>query len=449
MNNYLKRNYCFSKDDIISATNNVIEILEKKNKAILAHDAGKRKNAILDRTIKYMLNKAKKRGVAKPVILCIRYRNMTSKRAGSLKFLSNLYIPNEPNFDGQINPGEEIVGIIVEDFERVTEDILESTPLIKYFDYVKAHNNIMYELLVTSDLFCSPILLPFVTFRVIDTKFSKIAGIEGTNHLASLFYDDLGGDTKPKKTGFIIHKRIAEYIDMDFYNYVDKNNFIKPRVFRHSTPKNEVLSALKRIREMDEEDGIEKTKYKKRFHVIICDNVKKFLDNYKSLLIDFAKNKHRYVEKIIVCNSFSFPDKWDIVKEYDAKDHSKNTIIFIAPKNHYMCGPWHVAKDTIKSINFLSATGNKEHFPMSLRELINIYGLLYTSDDAEQKNKIFVHCRGNYITYDNYVEMKYLLTANLPYKFDMEMLQTFYDNYISLGSLKKRVSTTILAKKTA
>ena len=449
MNNYIIKNYSFNKDDIKSATNNIIKILEKKNKAIIAHDGGKRRNAILGNTIKYMLNTAKKRGVAKPVILGIRYRHMESKRAGSIRFLNNLRFSYGQNFDIQINPGEEIVGIVVEDFERIAEDIIESTPLIKFIDYVKVHNNIMYELLVTSDLFSSPVLLPFVAFRVIDNKFSKIIGLEGNSRLSTFFYDTLSGDTMPKKTGFIIHKKIVEYADTDLYNYVNKNDLIKPIVFRHATPKNEVLSVLKHIKEIDKEDGIEKTSYKKRFHIIICDYVKKFLDNYKPLLIDFALNKHKYVGKIIACQSISFPDKWDITKEYETKDRSKNTVIFIAPKHNFMCGPWHVANDIIKSVSFLSATGNKDHFPMSLRELMNMYKLLYTSNDAEQKNKIFVHCRGNYITYDNYVEMKYLLNVNLPYEFDEEILKALFDNYLSLGSLKTRVSRTIFAKKSA
>ena len=448
MNNYVRKNNCIDKKDVINATNNIISILEKKKKVIIAHDRGKRKNAIMGRTIKYILNSAKKSGAKKPVIININLMNSLRKRVGSM-----IYTGRPSHFSLKelielkcLETDEEIIGIVIDSYELMADNVMHSTELLHFIEEVKKENRILYEVLAAHDLFSEPVMLPFLIFRLIDNKFLKLAGIEGCTNLAELFYDTTGAH-EPKNTGFIIHKKIAEYIDADLYNYVDENNFLLPNVSRHRSAEAEVRAALKKIREMDIEDGADIDSGKKRFHIIFCKNVKDFMDRYKDLITDFAKNEHPNVERIVACKAFNIYGEWDINYEYKVKSKNKKTIIFVANKYRFPLGPWFVAKDEIKSVSFISATGDKEYFPMSLEDFINASKIVYTSMYAKDKNRILVYCRDDFMRYDYYVEMQYLLKRDLPYKFNKNILNAFYDNYMKLGSLHRRVSKTIMSER--
>ena len=74
---------------------------------------------------------------------------------------------------------------------------------------------------------------------------------------------------------------------------------------------------------------------------------------------------------------------------------------------------------------------------------MNIYKIAYSTYYHSDENKIFVHCINKYLTNSNYSEMQYLLTKDLPEKFNKNALQAFYDNYINAGSLNKCVKATV------
>ena len=450
MNNYVKKNNCINKDDIINAMGNIINILEKKKKVIIAHDRGKRKNAIMGKTIEYILCSAKKSGVKNPVVLCIDFMKSTARRNKSVIYKGELthFFSRDEVAINFLEPNEEVVGIIVDSFELLAEDVTLSSSLLHFIEEIRKKYKVMYEVIASHNLFSEPVMLPFLIFRLTDTKFSKLAGIEGANNLAELFYDTRGV-TKPKNQGYTIHKRIGEYIDADLYNYVNEGNFVMPKVFKHRTAESEVIATLKKIKELDEEDSYKVKGSKKKFHIILCNDVTAFVERYKDLIINFAKNEHQNIGRVISCKDLRIYCQWETYDEYKVKDSEKKTIIFITSKRKFQLGPWFVAKDIIKSMSFLSATGDKESFPMSLEDLINAYSLTYTSFDAADKNKIFVHCRSDYISYDNYVEMEHLLKEDLPYKFNMNILKEFFSNYLKLGSIHKRVSRTIAVKKIA
>ena len=90
MNNFVKKNYHIDKEDIKNATANVIDILEKKKKVIIAHDKGKRRNAILGKTIKYMINRARQNGIKKPIVLSIRFKKNKCYRSNHVIYVYDL-----------------------------------------------------------------------------------------------------------------------------------------------------------------------------------------------------------------------------------------------------------------------------------------------------------------------------------------------------------------------
>lgn len=449
MNDYIRKNNCINKDDIQNATNNVISILEKKKKVIIAHDRGKRKDAILGKTISYILASSKKAGVKKPVVLYINLMKEDDRRSKNVIYAGkpgSIYNQNDLDIKN-LKEGDEIVSIILDSFDMMVGDILVSTDFLHYIDNLRQKYNLMYEVIASSNLFSEPIILPFLMFRLIDNKFAKLVGIEGARDLSELFYDK-NGITKPRLDGFTIHKKIAEYIDVDLYNYVNEKKFITPMVIKNKTAEGEVISTLDKIKQLDEEDGSMINSNKKRFHIILCNDVTTFFERYRSLIIYYAKNKHKNIGRVVSCRDISMFCKWNITDEYREKDKKKQTVIFVVGRRRYQLGPWFAAKDLIKSISFLSTTDNKDNFPMSLEDLMNAYSIVYSSNDASDKNKIFIQTRGDYISYDNYIEMEYLLTRFLPYKFNMDILLAFYNNYMKLGTTQRKAKITV-AKKTA
>ena len=80
---------------------------------------------------------------------------------------------------------------------------------------------------------------------------------------------------------------------------------------------------------------------------------------------------------------------------------------------------------------------------MKLKEFMNVYKIAYSTYYHSDENKIFVHCINKYLTNSNYCEMQYLLTKDLPGKFNKNALQAFYDNYIDAGSLNKCAKVTL------
>lgn len=449
MNKNIKKNNCLKKDEINNEVKNVLNILEKKKKVIIAHDRGRRRDAILGKTISYVIKSALDMGIKKPVILCVNYDKSELKRSKNVLYVGNIDDMQALDLKSNknISDEEEIVAIVVECFDILVSDIIRSTNLLEYMNMIKGKYNILYEIITMNDLFCSPVLLPFITFRIIDNKFSKLVGVEGSDHLAELFYD-VGRETKPKTTGFIINKKIAEYIDLDLYNYVDKNNFIKPEVYKHKTTEAEVRAALDIIREIDRNDNVDLKPNKSRVHMIICNNINSFMEKYKDMILKYINDEYKNVEKLIAIRNIDMFSKWHMEYELDNKHYAKKTIIFVVQSHNFSIAPWHIILDKIKSISFLSATMSKDNLPISLKDFMKAYDIAYSCEN-NTRNKIFIHCRGDYINYDNYIEMKYLISNDLPYKFDMNILKTFYDNYLTLGSINKKNVKTSTFKNTA
>ena len=438
MNNFVKKNYHIDKEDIKRATANVIDILEKKKKVIIAHDKGKRRNAILGRTIKYMLNSARKKGIEKPVVLSIRFNN--SERGRSNQVIYNDKIYGNIFSSNLIQDDENIVAIVINDFEMLSHILNMSTPLLELVNYIKNKCNIMYEVMTTSEIHNNPICLPFITFRAIDNKFAKLSGIEGTSHLAELFYDT-SGETKPKESAYIVNKKIAEYADVDLYNYVDADNFIKPDVSEYNTNEELIDGALEKITQLDMMDEYKGLREKKKFHVIIHNNVSRMsIDNIDQFTY-YAKKINNRIEKIVLCKDIDLFDEWNTECLYENKKGKETIFVTEKNNNKLILGPQHVTFDLIRSVSFLC--GSEHSMNMTLENFMNIYKIAYSTYYHSDENKIFVHCINKYLTNSNYSEMQYLLTKDLPEKFNKNALQAFYDNYINAGSLNKCVKATV------
>ena len=440
MNNYVKKNYHIDKEDIKNATANVIDILEKKKKVIIAHDKGKRRNAILGKTIKYMINHARQNGIKKPIVLSIRFKKSKCYRSNHVIYVYDLSTQMLRNIRNIINDDEEIVAIVINDFDILSMDICKSTPLLELIDSIKSKFNVIYEVMTTGGIHNEPICLPFITFRIIDNKFAKLTGIEGTNHLAELFFDTRG-ETKPSESAYIVNKKIAEYADVDLYNYVNENNFIKPDVIEYNSNEELLNGVLEKITQLDAIDKCRSSRVQEKFHIIIYNNVRNMsTDDYDQIKY-YAENINNRVERVVICTNMNFFCEWNTEYAYYNKHRKSNESIFVVEKNKFMLGPWHYAKDVIRSVSVICDSTHSMN--MTLEEFINIYRISYSTYFHSDENKIFIHCINKYLTHSNYSEMEYLLTKDLPEIFNKNALQAFYDNYIDAGSLNKCVKATV------
>ena len=305
MNNYVKKNYHIDKEDIKNATANVIDILDKKKKVIIAHDKGKRRNAILGKTIKYIMNRARQNGIKKPIVLSIRLKKSKCYRSNHVIYVYELSTQMLRKIRNIINDDEEIVAIVINDFDILSMDICKSTPLLELIDSIKSKFNVMYEVMTTSGIHDEPICLPFITFRIIDNKFAKLTGIEGTNHLAELFFDTRG-ETKPQESAYIVNKKIAEYADVDLYNYVNENNFIKPDVIEYNSNEELLNGVLEKITQLDAIDKCRSSRVQEKFHIIIYNNVINMsTDDYDQIKY-YAENINNRIERVVICTNLNF-----------------------------------------------------------------------------------------------------------------------------------------------
>ena len=101
------------------------------------------------------------------------------------------------------------------------------------------------------------------------------------------------------------------------------------------------------------------------------------------------------IERVVICTNLNFFCEWNTEYAYYNKHRKSNESIFVVEKNKFMLGPWHYAKDVIRSVSVICDSTHSMN--MTLEEFINIYRISYSTYFHSDENKIFIHCINKYL----------------------------------------------------
>lgn len=404
-------------------TENMINILEKYKKLILAHDKTEKRDRYVDLAINYIIEKSKEKGISKPLVVKVDFLFSGFKKEDNL-FTIGMNVNNKDNkIQDNMTDDETIVGLVVDDAALVLTDVAASNELLKVDEFLTTKSKSFYKVYTVTGFLNSPFVCNYAILRDIDFKFVKVAGIERINELVKQFYLVEGQNSRPTEEAANIFKVMTRYMDIDSYNYIDENNFKIPEIYEYKSEKNFIDKALENIERIDTEDFKNGCKFDtKRTHVIIMSSKSYILEKYKKKFSEYAFEKN-YVKTVLLKTSagYSYLPDYEIEAINMLKD-TKEEILLTTQQNMEVL---YSMKSTIRSISFINARG----YFADLGNFMSMYESAYDSDFYNDENKIFIYSKADKTadrTY--YCEIEYLLSKDIG--IDLSKIKIIYDNYL-------------------
>lgn len=407
---------------------NMINILEKNKKLILAHDKTEKRDAYVKLLINYILEKSKENGIKNPLVIKVDFLFGGIKKEGNLLTIG-ICMRNKPKALGEnITEDETIVGLVVDDAALILTDVGASNELLDVDNYIAARNKSFYRVYTVTGFLNSPFVCNYAVLRNINFDFVKVAGIERINNLVKQFYIVDGANSRPTEEAANVFKIITRYMDIDSYNYIDENSFKMPKIFVEESGKKLINRVLENITRIDIEDMKNGCDFnEKRTHVIVVNGKASVVNSNIKKLSSFIIQDNR-VKKLLSKTTVTFYDLPNFqVEAINDKVGTNEEILLMSHQNIEML---YSMKSCIRSINHINPDG----FFSDLNDFICMYEAAYDSSFYSDENKIFSYSKSNKIERTNYCEIGYLFTKDIG--IDLSKLRIIYDNYLKLGEIE-------------
>ena len=414
------------QNNIEKQFDNMVKILDANKKLVIAHDRSEKRDELSNLIIDYVINESIKKGIENPIVLRYSFEKRKNDNEHVKLVVLNTFsdIRNSPQM--LINEGKKIVAIFIDDFDLSLIDTTISNVFKELVEELQSMNRDVNLICTISDYLTSPILGPYITLRFMNYQLIRLLGLE-LNYLPKVFYhvDDVdGAKSRPTNAAKNIYPIIAKYMDIDSYNYIDVNNFIKPEMYIEKANSLQMLAEplVKNIINITNNDSSKDRT--KRVHAIVYD--KNF---YKDEIISYLKSyaKNDINNKV---GSVRVKDIRDIRMFLGGKREDfytgRNEQIILVNKN--VIETLYQYRKILRSISFID--GNFIDFTNFARA----YSIAYNSDYYSDRNKIFYYMKDNRILYSYYCESKYLFENDKV--FDKSKLKFLYDQYLNLGKVQ-------------